>query len=198
MDLQESELNAESARELTEKIRGTVNALWELLYEAYQRKAWKALEYATWEDYVKQEFDMSRQRSYQLLDQAKTIYALRDASGDLSTKVDITERAARDVKPHLDEVTTEIRDRVEQGDDPAKATEEVVNESRTKHGTTATMDTANKEQDAKPEQDRPKSRGKGLNFAHEAIAVLKRIPNNDGLRDEAFDTVIKWIEDNRS
>ena len=72
-----------------------------------------------------------------------------------------------------------------------------------KHGQTATMNTANigrsqhEKEDVQREQDRPKSRGKGLNFAHEAIAALKRIPNGDGLRDEAFDMVAQWINDNR-
>jgi len=45
--------------------------------------------------------------------------------------------------------------------------------------------------------DRPKSRGKGLNYAHEAIAALKRIPKGDGMRQAAFDEVINWIKTNR-
>lgn len=48
-----------------------------------------------------------------------------------------------------------------------------------------------------PEPDKPKSRGKGLNYAHEAIAALKRIPKNDGMRQSAFDEVINWIKTNR-
>ena len=45
--------------------------------------------------------------------------------------------------------------------------------------------------------DKPKSKGKGLNYAHEAIAALKRIPKNDGMRQSAFDEVINWIKTNR-
>lgn len=41
-----------------------------------------------------------------------------------------------------------------------------------------------------------KSRGVGLTYAHEAINALKRIPYNDGLRDEAFEMVANWINDN--
>jgi len=81
----------------------------------------------------------------------------------------------------------------------------------TKHGTTATMNTANigRRESAQPDHDgdassqldeptKPKSRGRGIQIAHEAIAVLKKIPYNDGLREDAFDTVINWINANRS
>lgn len=78
----------------------------------------------------------------------------------------------------------------------------------TKHGTTATMNTANigrKESqqddervDVKPViQDRPQRRGEGLRYAHEAISVLKRIPANDQLREDALNTVADWINTNR-
>lgn len=75
----------------------------------------------------------------------------------------------------------------------------------TKHGTTAKMNTANigKSQPTtepnlpKPEKIEPKSRGVGLSIAHEAIKLLHSIPRSDGLRDDAFQTVIDWIETNR-
>jgi len=47
-----------------------------------------------------------------------------------------------------------------------------------------------------PAPDRPKSRGKGLEIAHQAIQMLHKIPYSDGLRDEAFNTVIDWIDAN--
>lgn len=64
-------LSAEDARELTDRIRRMVGLLWELVTEAHERKAHKALGYATWKDYVAAEFQMSESRSYQLLDQAR-------------------------------------------------------------------------------------------------------------------------------
>jgi hypothetical protein len=42
----------------------------------------------------------------------------------------------------------------------------------------------------------PQSRGKGVDLACKAIAVLKEIPLNDGLREAAFDRVLAWIEHN--
>lgn len=42
-----------------------------------------------------------------------------------------------------------------------------------------------------------RSRGVGAQIANFAIAELKRIPKDDGLRQDAFDTVVGWIETNR-
>lgn len=81
----------------------------------------------------------------------------------------------------------------------------------TKHGTKATMNTTNIGKRAAdpdervdalavPATEKPKpaaSRGRGLELAHEAIQVLHKIPHNDGLRQDAFDTVIEWITANR-
>jgi hypothetical protein len=43
----------------------------------------------------------------------------------------------------------------------------------------------------------PQVKGKGIQFAHEAIAVLKKIPIKDALRDEGLSIVARWIKDNR-
>lgn len=40
-------------------------------------------------------------------------------------------------------------------------------------------------------------KGIGLEKAHEAISKLKQIPPNDDLMQEAYDTVIQWINHNR-
>jgi hypothetical protein len=40
-------------------------------------------------------------------------------------------------------------------------------------------------------------KGIGLEKAHEAISKLKEIPLNDGLLQDAYDTVIQWINHNR-
>lgn len=42
-----------------------------------------------------------------------------------------------------------------------------------------------------------KRKGIGLQKAHEAISILKQIPPNDGLMQDAYDTVIQWINHNR-
>lgn len=46
-------------------------------------------------------------------------------------------------------------------------------------------------------RETPEVLGVGIQRAHEAIACLKRIPRNDGLRKEGFDTVMRWIKHNK-
>ena len=48
-----------------------------------------------------------------------------------------------------------------------------------------------------PGQVRPERKGIGLQKAHKAIAKLKEIPEDDGLIEDAYDTVIQWINHNR-
>ncbi|MEX0661158.1 MAG: ParB/RepB/Spo0J family partition protein [Balneolaceae bacterium] len=51
-------------------------------------------------------------------------------------------------------------------------------------------------EESKPRKQ-PERKRIGLEKAHEAIAKLKQIPPNDGLLQEAYDTVIRWINNNR-
>lgn len=99
-------LDKQAARELTERIKSSAEALWALLYEAHQRQAWKALGYPTWEKYITAEFHMGRRHSYRLLDQAIVIKQIESVSH--GTQIDISERNARDLKPHLTEVTDAV------------------------------------------------------------------------------------------
>lgn len=105
-------MDANEARVITQRIKDHAEALWALLLEAHDREAWRALGYETWNAYVTGEFAMSKQRSFQVIDQGRVIQAIRAASE--STTVDLSEREARDIKPRLTEVTTEVRRRVEQ------------------------------------------------------------------------------------
>lgn len=51
--------------------------------------------------------------------------------------------------------------------------------------------------DEEPEVEEGKSRGVGVQRAHEAIACLKKIPVNDGLRKRGFQIVTDWIKHNK-
>jgi hypothetical protein len=53
---------AAEERELTEKIRTDLVAVWELIVEAYRRRAWEPLGYDSWEQYCDAEFASSRLR----------------------------------------------------------------------------------------------------------------------------------------
>lgn len=48
------------AKELTARIRHSLNACWELVVEAYQLRVWTVLGYDNWADYVTSEFGMSQ------------------------------------------------------------------------------------------------------------------------------------------
>jgi SAM-dependent methyltransferase len=99
----------DEARQLTERIRSAAAALWQLLAEAHQRGAWRALGYDTFKGYVEAEFQMSEQRAYQLLDQARVIAAITESADSTSVEpVVVTEGAARQLKPHLEVVKERV------------------------------------------------------------------------------------------
>lgn len=103
-------LDESQAKELTEYIRSTSNVLYVLIERAHSGKAHTALGYKTFEEYVRAEFDISRSRAYQLLNQSRVISELESALPE-GTPVHITEAAARDLKHALDDLVPEIRER---------------------------------------------------------------------------------------
>jgi hypothetical protein len=77
------DISVDEARDLTKLIKGKLEGILDQVYEVHQlmlkahdRKAWQALGYPTWQQYVKKEFNLSRSRSYQLLDRARVQQAL--------------------------------------------------------------------------------------------------------------------------
>lgn len=122
-----ADCSADEAREITERIKGAAESIWVLMLEAHDRRAYAALGYATWELYVRAEFDMARAHSYRLLDQARVIREISavSPSGDIA----LTEAEARDIKPVLDEVKTAVAERVAALPDPTpEAVKETVRE----------------------------------------------------------------------
>lgn len=103
-------LDENQAKELTEYIRSTSNVLYVLIERAHSGKAHTALGYKTFEEYVRAEFDISRSRAYQLLNQSRVISEIESALPE-GTPVHITEAAARDLKHALDDLVPEIRER---------------------------------------------------------------------------------------
>jgi ribosomal protein S16 len=142
-------LSVDEARTLTDRIRSAAETLWSLLLEAYERQAWRTLGYGSWKDYVEEEFSMSRQHAYRLLDQGRVIRALEEATGGVSPVGDVSERDARAIKPDLPEVTEEIRERVEAGEEPTEAIRAVVEQKREERKAAAT------ESDLEPEEEHP-------------------------------------------
>lgn len=112
-------LSYDEAREITERIRAASDVLYLLISKAHAGKAWEALNYSSFEEYVKSEFDISRSRAYQLINQANVVQAIEAASPD-GTQVHITEAAARDLKNALEELAPQVRDATE-GKTPGEA-----------------------------------------------------------------------------
>lgn len=102
-----SPLTRDEALEITDHIRHATDVMWVLIARAHAGRAWEALGYSSWEKYVVAEFDVSRSRAYQLLDQAKVVQAIAAVAPE-GTRVEITEKAARDLKKVLAEVLPEI------------------------------------------------------------------------------------------
>lgn len=119
------------AKALTERIRKGVDQLWSLLLEAHERKAWKVLGYETWDAYIAGEFNMSRRRSYQLLDQGRVIREIGAATGqDVNHGSQITERTARELAADLPAAKAEIVERAASGEKPTEVAEEIAKRRR--------------------------------------------------------------------
>mgnify|MGYP001501418733 FL=1 len=120
-----------AARELTEQIKATATATYVLIHRAHEYKVWLSLDYSSWADYVESEFDMSKSRSYQLINQAKVVDAIQDVVPD-GTKVSLTEAQARDVEKALPRITERIRKETENQspETASKTVNKVVQETR--------------------------------------------------------------------
>lgn len=130
-----ADLSAVEARAITTRIKEAAESIWSLLLEAHDRKAWTALGYRTWADYVQVEFDMGRAHSYRLLDQGRVIREIGSVSP--SGDIQLTEAETREIKPVLAAVKDEIAEAVKDipADQPdvvqAKA-REVIDQARSR------------------------------------------------------------------
>jgi hypothetical protein len=126
-------LSMDEARELTEHIRSAVDMVYVLIARAHAGRAWEALGYQTFADYVRDEFDISRSRAYQLLNQAKVVEMIEAATPN-GTDIHLSEAAARDLKAIIGEVVPEIEDRTRDlpANEAADVVEEIVEDYRGK------------------------------------------------------------------
>lgn len=117
-------MSKNEAEGLTKSIQSTASALYVLLKKAHDEKAYIALGYKTWASYIDGEFEFSRARSYQLINQANVIEEINEASG---VELFITEREARSIKSKLPEITEKLKE-VKEANLPAEEAEEAVKE----------------------------------------------------------------------
>ena len=124
-----TEIDSKGAKQLTNDIKSTSTALYVLLKRAHDTKAWKALGYNSWTEYIEKEFEFSRARSYQLINQANVIEEINEASG---VELYLTESEARSIKKRLPEITEKLEE-VKDFDDEEEAKErarEIIEESK--------------------------------------------------------------------
>lgn len=72
-------MTPDEARVITGEIRAAADLLWALLTVAHDRRAWAALGYASFGEYVRLELSISRAQAYRLLDQGRVIAELTAA-----------------------------------------------------------------------------------------------------------------------
>lgn len=127
----EAPIDKEEAKKLTEDIKSTTTALYVLIKKAHDTKAWMSLGYKSWTEYIENEFDFSRARSYQLINQANVIEEINNASG---VPLYITEREARDIKKRLPEITEQLEKDVKDADlseeEAEERAREIIEESK--------------------------------------------------------------------
>ena len=118
-------MSKEKASMLTEDIKSTTTALYVLLKQAHDEKAFIAMGYKTWTEYVEKEFEFSRTRSYQLINQANVIEQIEESTG---FPIYITERDARAIKKRLPEITEKLKVEVKEADLEREEAERVAKE----------------------------------------------------------------------
>jgi hypothetical protein len=104
-------LDEHAARRLTERIRAGAQEVCILLLQAHNGRAWSALGYHSWKQYVRSEFGLSRSRAYELLDHAHVIRAVQNAVG-MSGLPNISANTAVKIKPHLLEIIEAVKRRI--------------------------------------------------------------------------------------
>lgn len=172
-----ADLTKQEAKALTDRIRDSIEKTYELVLRAYERKAWKALGYKTWEAYVQTEFDMSRRRSYQLLDQGRVIRAIEEAVGENVQHVaQITAREVAAVKDDIPAVVEEAKARADEGEDPALVVKEIAAErlaEKSKSKSDAAPVTGNASAQDRPA--RPKAESKAAQTLYNGLPAEDRI-----------------------
>jgi len=117
-------LTADEARALTDKIKADADRLYVRVREAQRRRAWEALDYRSFEDYVRQEFGYGRRAAFYALRRGTLTEEIAAAAGIECTAVHLSAAAARRIES--DQVVEAVRRRVAEGDDPLRAVDDEI------------------------------------------------------------------------
>lgn len=113
-------MTLDEARAITIRIKDTAKNLWDLLYEAHERKAWVALKKNSWKHYIETEFQMSEGNSYRLITQAKVIHELTEATLGHDSLPFISQETAAKLSPIIKDVVASLKN----NDDPEETIRE--------------------------------------------------------------------------
>lgn len=94
-------MGATAARALTDRIKVGVEAIWELVKQAYTERAWSALGYESWDDYCTREFGTSRLRLPRE-ERAEVVASLRESGLSIRAIAAATGHGVATVKRELD------------------------------------------------------------------------------------------------
>lgn len=124
-------LTPTEARDLTIRIQQQSRALWLLVTEAHDRKAWAALGYDSWAAYVRVELGISQSRAYQLVDTGHVARAIQQVLSDtkVSNTLEIvpTAREAARAKNQLPALRRQFRTMItKEGLEPDVALKEAI------------------------------------------------------------------------
>jgi hypothetical protein len=199
-------LSPADARILTNTIRSQFDRCWLLLFEAHERRVWKALGYKSWTAYVRQELELSRSRSYELLAYCRVVHALMSAASTC-TVPRISPYAASQIKPVVGQLSEEIRARIarQAGDNERVAIVEAAVRER-RGNLTATKSLKLRSDGAKDAHVERAARVIGRfdpDFLYETIDYLAALPDPEVLLDAPSDLdpdrmvalrrAIKWL-----
>lgn len=129
--MSDAPLTIEQAQILTNAIKSATSLLHVLIAKAHEGKAYLAMGYNSFEEYVKTEFDISRSRAYQLLNLSNTIKAIENVVPD-GAEFKVTEAQARDIKAILPKVIEDIEKEIDSNEevDTNEVVNNVINEAR--------------------------------------------------------------------
>lgn len=183
----DSSMSHDEAQTLTSAIRTSAIATYVLLSAAHEGRAYKAMGYSTWRDYVKTEFDMSVQNSYRLLNVATVISEIEKVAPE-GVHVKITQAQARDLRKELPAITEQIRCQTEglNADEAIEAIDDIITDHRQqiRDNEQATVDEDQRLEEVDEEGDRH-------GFDDDATATLNAHDDTDRYDDDTIDAPVQ-------
>lgn len=131
---EESPLTKAQAHRLTARIVKAGEDLFALLVESWEKRAWAALKYRSWDEYARAEFGMTGRNAYLLLDQGRAVQAIEAACSGVKRaslpeapeKAPVSARQAQVLKPDLPAAAAEVAEAVAAGANVPAAVKEAV------------------------------------------------------------------------